>query len=364
MFKTAFTCCLATAFGCGSTSSSNPSSPDGMTADGSGPTADAAPLTTGVSTLAGTADAGDIDGARNLARFSNPVNVLRGPDGTIFVADFDNGSIRAIDSVGNVSTALKQTGFVRPFGMAFAADGSLFASTDNGPTGLQTLMSGTIWRIDLASQSAVVVATNLGRPRGLVVLADGRLAMADDAHHVIQLLDPATGTVTVLAGTADAMGYVDAIGPAARFNRPYGIATRPDGMLVVTDFGNERLRLVDVATGTTTTLAGSGAVGFLDGTLATAQFSAPQGIAIDAAGDIFITDTNNYRIRRISGDAVLTVAGNGVAGYLDNSVRDAAELYGLEGLTVSPDGSMIYVADGSRGDPVPYNRVREIDMTP
>ena len=337
--------------------------PDGNGADAS-PIGDAAPFTTGVSTLAGAAETGNTDGDRSIARFSNPVNVLLGADGTLYVADFDNGRIRTVDKQGNVSTLISQPGFARPFGMAWAADGALYVQTDNNASGNQNAMSSTIWTIDVAAATATVIATNLGRPRGLAVLHDGRIAMADDLHHVIEILVPSTGAVTVLAGTYDAPGYLDATGAAARFSRPYAIGIRSDGMLVVSDFDNQRIRLVNATTGATTTLTGNGTAGYADGSLATAEFNQPQGLVIDSADDIYITDAANYRVRRIHAGNVDTVAGNGTGGYLDDNDRLAAELYGLEGMAVSADGSTLYVADGSRGDDVPYNRVRLVNMEP
>jgi sugar lactone lactonase YvrE len=354
---------LASAAACAS-----PGTKEGMsdagTSDAGPPVADAVPFTTGVSTLAGGAQAGNADGDRSVARFSNPVNVLVAPDGTLYVSDFDNGTIRTVDPVGNVRTRVRQTGFARPFGLALAGN-TLYVQTDNDPQGLHSVTSGTIWRVNLGSPTApaTVVATHLGRPRGLAVLADGRIAMADYQHDVIQLLDPNKGTIVVLAGRFDAPGYVDASGGAARFAQPYGLGVL-GGKLVVADQGNQRVRLVDLATGATTTLAGSGTRGFADGTLATAQLAQPQGLAIDAAGDIYVTDTMNYRVRRIHDGVVDTVAGNGTAGYLDADDRLAAELYGLEGIAVSHDGTSLFLADGSRGDAVPYNRVRSVNMAP
>jgi len=323
---------------------------------------DAVPFTNGVGTLAGAGEAGATDGDRDVARFSNPVNLLVGVDGTLYVADFDNGSVRAVDRAGTVSTLISQPGFVRPFGLAQSATGVLYVETDNDPAGAHTPTSGTVWRVDAGT--ATVVAANLGRPRGLAVLADGRIATSDYAHHVIRLLDPDTGASTLLAGMLDVPGYVDAAGTAARFSQPYGIAERADGLLVVADHGNHRLRLVNVATGETTTLAGNGTPGFVDGALATAEFNKPQGIAIDSVGTLYISDADNYRVRRIQGTTVDTIAGNGQGGYLDDDDRLAAELYGLEGLSVSPDGAMVFVADGNRGEDVPYNRVRYIKMIP
>ena len=309
----------------------------GRPPDAGAPTADAVPFTSGVSTLAGAAEPGDVDGDRSVARFSDPVNVLLGGDGVLYVADFDNGLVRTVDRAGNVATLVRQAGFERPFGLAMSAAGTLYVQTDNDPQGGHSSTSGTIWRV--GAGAATVVATHLGRPRGLAVLADGRIAMADEQRHVIQLLDPATGAVRILAGALDEPGYVDATGPAARFRMPYGIAIRGDGKLVVADYGNQRLRLVDVATAATTTLAGRGVAGFVDGALDRPRSSICRRASRSTAPvTIYVTDTGNYRIRRVRGDLVDTVAGDGIGGYLDADDRLAAELYGLEGVAVSPDG--------------------------
>jgi hypothetical protein len=109
-------------------------------------------------------------------------------------------------------------------------------------------------------------------------------------------------------------------------------------------------------------MAGTGASGFVDGAMTSAQFAHPQGLAQMPSGDLVVTDLGNYRVRRISGSTVDTIAGDGTAGYIDNDDRLASELYGIEGISTKPDGSLVYVADGTRGDEVPFNRVRQIDM--
>jgi DNA-binding beta-propeller fold protein YncE len=320
----------------------------------------APPFTAGVSTLAGTGQAGYVDGDRDVARFANPVNVAYGPDGNLYVADFDNNKLRVVAADGTTETLIEQATFMRPFGLAFGPDGTLWVSTDNDQTGAgHDARSGSIWRVDTRNQTATVVANAIGRPRSLCVLRDGRLAASDDLHDVIETIDPATGAVTVLAGTLDAPGFSDGIGAAARFARPYGIVQRPDGNLVVADFDNQRLRLVGLD-GTVTTLAGTGAAGYADGALATAQFHSPQGLAITGAGELYVTDPGNYRVRRVTATAVDTFAGNGIGGYVDADDNLSAELYGLEGLSVTPDGSMVYVADGTRGEVAGYNRVRMV----
>ena len=106
------------------------------------------------------------------------------------------------------------------------------------------------------------------------------------------------------------------------------------------------------------TLAGSTA-GFADGAGGAAKFNHPQGIA-KAGSDIYVTDIDNYRVRKISGDSVSTIAGDGTPGYKDDDNKGAAQFYGLEGLGAKSDGSRVFVADGTRGEDVPYNRIRVI----
>jgi sugar lactone lactonase YvrE len=319
------------------------------------------PFTNGVSTLAGMSDPGYVDGGRKIAQFNNPVNVLY-RDGLLYVADFDNGKLRVIDTDTHVtSTVISQPSFRRPFGMVFAADGTLYVSTDNDQLGNHTPLSGTIWRIDIGKKTATVVANAIGRPRGLAVLQDGRLAVADYLHHVIQAVDVQTGDVTLIAGSWDQSGMVDGDVAVARFSAPYNIIVRGDGKLMVTDFDNNRIRLVGLD-GTSTTLSGATEPGFVDGAMTGARFSHPQAMSVAANGDIYVTDLGNFRVRRIVGDRVDTIAGDGKGGFLDSDDRLAAELYGLEGLSVVPDGSMLFVADGNRGDGAKFNRVRQIKL--
>ena len=318
---------------------------------------DAPPFTNGVSTLAGAGEAGYVDGSRGISRFANPVNVAYGPDGMLYVADFDNNKVRVVDpDDGSTTTLVDQGGFKRPFAMAFD-DGTLYVSTDNDSAGGHTLMSGSIWRVNTGTGAAEIVAEGIGRPRGLAVLPDGRIAFSDYMHHVVQILNPSTGQVTPLAGTWDVKGMAD--GAIAKFSTPYGMALH-DGKLVVADYDNNRVRVVALD-GTVATYAGAGTAGFADGTMSAALFNKPQGVVATSAG-VFVTDLGNYRVRKLSGDSVATVAGNGEGGFLDSDDRLASQLFGLEGIGARSDGTMLFVADGGRGENVPYNRVRSIKM--
>ena len=318
------------------------------------------PVGAGVGTMGGDAQPGYVDGNRCAARFFNPVNVAVAPDGKIYVSDFDNGKLRVMDADGNTTTAVTQMGFVRPFGIAFSSNGAMYVTTDNDPNGKHDAMSGTIWKVNPAAKTATPIASNIGRPRGLFVLSDGRLVATDYENHVVEIVDPATGGVTVLAGTWGAAGFADGAGATARFSAPYGVVQRKDGSLVVIDYDNQKLRVVTLA-GTVTTMAGTTA-GFGDGSMADAKFNHPQGLSIDASDNIYLTDTDNFRVRMISGSTVTTIAGDGKDGYVDSEDPSQAEFHGLEGLSVTADGSRVYVADGTRGEDVPYNHVRVITL--
>ncbi|HWO19696.1 MAG TPA: hypothetical protein VNO30_13010 [Kofleriaceae bacterium] len=319
------------------------------------------PFTNGVSMLTGGPDPGYVDGRRGEARLANPVNVALGPDGTVYVADFDNGKLRAVDAEdGTTSTLIASQGFQRPFAMTFGSDGMLYVSTDRDPQGMSGPMAGTVWRVDVGARTATPLAVRIGRPRGLAVLPDGRIAIADYMHHVIQIFDPATGALLPLAGTWDGKGFADGAGAAAKFSTPYGIAYA-NGALIVADYDNHRLRKVTLD-GAVSTYAGSGTAGFGDGSLASAKLNRPQGLAAADNGDLYLTDAENFRIRRIRGGTIETIAGNGEPGYTDSDDRLRAQFYGLEGIAVAPDGAMVYVADGSRGESVTYHRVRSIKM--
>jgi len=313
-----------------------------------------------VATLAGCGENGTTDGVRDHARFSNPVNVVLAQDGSAFVADFDTNRIRKVDPTGSTTTILSALpSFQRPFGLALAPDGTLYAETDDNDLMEHSITTGTVWRVDTATGAATVVARNLGRPRGLAVLTDGKLAMSDQLHHTISILDPVTAGVTLLAGTTDAPGHVNDVGAAARFSQPYDLALLPDGDLAVADFDNHRIRRVKLD-GTVSDLAGAGAIGDTDGDVATATFHSPKGITVMADGTIFVTDADNHDIRQIAGGQVTKLAGTGVPGWKDSNDPLQAQLYGIEG--IDTDGTTLLVADGNNGDLEAFNRIRVIHL--
>jgi DNA-binding beta-propeller fold protein YncE len=312
-----------------------------------------------VSTLAGSGTAGDAEGTGSTVDLDNPVSIALAPGGDLLVLEYDANRVRSLTAAGVSSTVIATGIFQQPFGLVAASDGTLFVDTDYDPNGVKSSTTGTIWHVDVAAQTASVVKADIGRPRSLAQLHDGRLVLADYRNHRLLLLDPQTAAVTPLAGSS-CPGFADGQGTAAQFNIPYGVAVRPDGTIVVADLGNHRLRTVDLS-GDVSTLAGDGTPGMIDGVAAQARFYQPEALAIDAAGAIYVSDRGNHRIRRLAGGSVQTLAGDGVEGFADGD-GTMAHFYGQEGLAVTPDGTMLYVADGTNGDQVPYQRVRAIAL--
>ena len=314
------------------------------------------PLGDGVGTLAGASEGGAVDGARSVARFYNPVNVVVGPGGNLYVADYDNSLIRVVSPDGTVRTLIRQQGFNRPFGLVFTPDGRLYAETDSNDLGARNYEAGTLWRIEPEGR-AILLLRNLGRPRGMAALPDNRIVLSDPEHHVLRVYDPAMNRITDLAGARDRPGYVDAAGLAARFNRPYDVVFS-GGRVLVADQENHRLRAVTLD-GMVTTFAGAGTAGTDDGQRMSARFNRPQALALDILGNVFVTDFGSYRVRRVAPDgAVTTIAGAGRAGYADNADPMMAQFFGMEGMDVSPDGRNLYITDGNRGGMEAYHRVR------
>src|SRR4029079_9772045 len=119
---------------------------------------------------------------------------------------------------------------------------------------------------------------------------DGRIVLSDYLHATVSLLDPVRAKVTLLAGAYDVPGFMDGAADIARFSGPYGVAVTPGDppMLIVADYNNDRVREIGLD-GTTATIAGDGAAAFGEGPAASAHFNHPVGIAIDAAGTIYLT---------------------------------------------------------------------------
>ena len=314
---------------------------------------------TQVSTLAGSDVSGVVDGQGAAARFDNPVSIAVGLTGDLFVADYDSGLLRRVTETGAVTTVANLAG-LQPFGLVATRAGQLFVDTDHDPNGAKSATTGTIWSIDPSTGQKVAVRADIGSPRGVAQLADGRLVLGDFRNHVVRLLNPTDASLAVLAGSG-CPGFADGQGTRAAFNSPYGLVVAPDGRIIVADSGNGRIRVLDL-NGNVTTLAGGDTLGTNDGPASQALFYRPIDVASDVAGNLYVSDNGAHRIRRIdTAGNLMTLAGNGTVGFADGSGA-SAEFYGQEGLDVLSDGSAVFVADGNSGDGGPYNRIRRVDL--
>lgn len=187
-------------------------------------------------------------------------------------------------------------------------------------------------------------------PSAIAVDAQGNLYVADTWNHRIRKITP-NGLVSTLAGTGT-LGYLNGSALMAEFYGPSGIAVDPRGTLYIADTGNNRIRKL-TPDGQVSTLAGTGDEGYLDGAGNTAQFNLPSGIALDASDNLYVADAGNHRIRKVAPDGtVSTVAGSGAEGYAVG-IGTAAAFNNPFSLTVDAQG-IIYVADTWN------NRIRKI----
>ena len=259
----------------------------------------------------GVGNFGHRNGAGTSARFNFPSGAAAAAGSTLYVADFINNRIREVRAGTNAAATRVST--LAGSGSPGEADGAgTTAARFNGPRGLA--LSGTT------------------------------LYVADQNNHRIRAIDLASAnkTVSTLAGSGSP-GPADGVGTAAQFNSPRGIAVS-GGTLYVADYGNHRIRAIDIASRTVSTLAGSGSPGHANGVGAAAQFDGPTGIAV-SGGTLYIADTGNHRIRAvdIASRTVRDIAGDGTAGSTDG-IGTAARFDNPRHIVVS--GSTLYVTSG------------------
>lgn len=187
-------------------------------------------------------------------------------------------------------------------------------------------------------------------PTGVVVDAAGNLYLSDSNNNRVRRVDAVTGIITTVAGNGT-LGYSGDGGPAtaAMVSTPAGLAMDGAGNLYIADTGNQVIRRVDAVTGTITTVVGQGGVEGYEGDggpATSANLSFPEAVVLDAAGDLYVSDTGNNVVREVlANGTIVTIAGTGVAGYNgDGIAAKSAELNQPWGLALGQDGSL-YIAD-------------------
>jgi sugar lactone lactonase YvrE len=274
--------------------------------------------------------------------------------GNVYVADTENGVIRKITPAGVVTTRNGTTGttavpFSHPRGLVVDGSGNIYVANTNdatiqkvAPDGTVTTLAGTSGSTGHVDATGSAALFNL--PQGIVLDSAGNLFVSDPGSSTIRKVTPA-GVVTTVAGTAGTSGSADGTGVAALFSNPYGMAIDSADNLYVADNGNAVIRKITPA-GVVTTLAGSkGVLGSADGTGTAAQFNQPTDVAADAAGNVYVADTGNELIRKITPAGVVTTLGGapGIVGSADATGSNAS-FNGPAGVAADAAGN-IFVAD-------------------
>lgn len=316
-----------------------------------------------VRTLAGVPETpGSTDGTNTTARFNDPAGLAIAADGTIFVADNQNHAIRRIGTNGVVTTlaglpgtpgsadgSVSNARFDSPTSLALGPDGSLYVSDTGNHTlrrvtlaGVVSTLAGSAGNADYADGPATTARFN--QPLGLAVAPDGTVFVADSGNHLIRVI-ATNGTISILAGNPETFGSADGTGTNAFFNSPVGLALAPDGSLFVSDANNFTLRRVTAA-GVVTTIAGAaGQDGSTDGSAATARFGKPAELALAPNGTLYIADAAHHTIRRLTPDGrVSTIAGLVGADGAADGANGLARFFNPYGLAIAARGHLV-VAD-------------------
>ncbi|MBK9992261.1 MAG: chitobiase/beta-hexosaminidase C-terminal domain-containing protein [Verrucomicrobia bacterium] len=316
-----------------------------------------------VSTLAGLAgQTGTSDGTGSAAAFDFPAAIAVDTDGTVYVTDSNNNCIRKITTGGNttvhagnapgsVNGAAASARFRGPSAVAVDSTNQVYVADTKNSVIRKITSTGTV--SVLAGSAGVVGATNgqgsaasFNFPESIVVDSSGNVFVADTGNNTIRKITSA-GAVTTLAGTAGVAGSTDGTGAAALFSHPQGLGIDGSGNLYVADTYNNTIRKVTPA-GVVTTVAGdplAQGVGYADGTGSAAHFEHPMAVAVDAAGNLFVSDTGNFVIRKITPSGVVTTAyGSQGQSRVSDGVGTAAAFDRPRGLAFDSSGRL-YVAD-------------------
>ena len=328
-----------------------------------------------VSTASGNGSAGysGDGGAATAAQLYGPGAVVYDTAGNIYIADTRNHVVRMVAPNGTISTVAGTgaPGFAgdggaatsalldTPTGLAVDSGGNLYIA-DSRNNRVRLITGGTITTFagtgaaGFSGDGSAATAAMLAQPSGVAVDSGGNVFIADTNNQRVRRVSG--GNITTVAGT----GVQDFTGdgsPAtgAALDSPFSVAIDASGNLYIADRHNHRVRLVTYATGNISTFAGSGSASAAGGysgegvSATTAVLSKPSGVAVDAAGSVYIADTNNQRIREVAGGAIATVVGTGVQGFSgDGGSAANAPLDTPRGIASDAAGNLALAGAGSQ----------------
>ncbi|WP_160397324.1 cadherin-like beta sandwich domain-containing protein [Paenibacillus sp. MMS18-CY102] len=325
-----------------------------------------------ISTVAGRgASTTGEDVSATSVKLNYPHGVAIDGSGNVYIAETSNQRLRKVDASGNISTvagtgvagysgdggAGKDALLNMPSGVAMDGSGNLFIAEYRNhiirkvdPTGKITTVAGTGTSGTVVDGGAAT-SSKLDLPYGIAVDSSGNLYIADGGSSVIRKVNT-SGIISTIAGKGATTGSTGDGGLAkdALLKNPYGIAVDGGGNLYIADTNNHRIRKVDTA-GYISTVAGTGTAGKLgDGGAATsAQLNGPAGVAVDSFGNLYIADSKNHRVRKVSASGIIsTVAGSGLGSYSgDGGAAIVARLQGPTGVAVDSASGTLYIADYS-----------------
>ena len=318
-----------------------------------------------ITTVAGNGTAGfsGDGGAAVSAELWAPYGVALDASGNLFIVDFNNYRIRKVTAGGIISTFAGNgtSGYndytgpatsasIKPYGIATDASGNLFLSDfyyrirKVTPDGVMTTVAGN--GSGVLGDGGPATSAGIYGPTGVALDAAGNLFISDTGNHRVRKVS-VSGIITTVAGNGT-QGFSGDGGPAisASISTVIGVAVDAAGNLLIADSGNGRIRKVS-ASGIISTVAGDGIQGFSGdgGTATAASLSSPAGIAVDAAGNLFIADDGNGRIRKVSaGGIISTVAGGGSSPLGDGGPATSASLSNPMAVAVDAAGNL-FIAD-------------------
>lgn len=338
-----------------------------------------------VHTWAGQSELGHANGTVNVTTFFHPHSAIALPDGRLLVTDTTNHLIRILTTTSSANYSglnmgqdeanlpiggyndgeLSKAAFDNPKGLTIDTQGNIYiADSDNNairrisPDGKVTTLAGNG---NIGPDDGVGAKATFYKPSDVAVDNSNNVYVADTLNHVIRKIS-ADGTVTTLTapstrnieyfpGAVDTAGeFLDGPIASAKFNEPSGLALDAKGNLYVSDRGNQRIRYIDFSTGTVSTVAGGGTYaltaaytegGYVDGAAADSRLNAPEGLTVTADGAVVFADSLNHVIRILQNGKVSTVAGSEFG--KENGVATAAQFNHPTDVTLLSDGRLVIV---------------------